>query len=302
VIHPELSYYHRLPEQFAEVGRGAQAAVYMLTDRADYQHLADEHAPAAELRHGLYAAPRVLKIALGDAAIRGYVRDTIGITDPVEQKQKVNELMYRQYITFGHVLSVAASDPYMNAKFGYPAPVLDLSFFHRTTEDTHGVGASYSQDYVQPIAQLFSKLDVQREDHLQLGKNLIRQYARFQLDLIPYGLFDTSYKLPDNYGVTQSGRLCNIDFSELSRNRKEVEASIRTREWKQMPTRRESTQLHPEFRKFFNLQLRRLLTPDRLSTWGNAGFDKASPPIAHQMFDDQAFNIWMTRYRTARRG
>lgn len=249
--------------QFELIAQGAQAGVYMSTDPA----LGRESTPREQ-----YEAPRVMKIALGDAAILGYVRDTIGMTDPIEQKRKVRELMTDQYVTYHHVLSVSTADSHMDERFGHPrAVMLGLSWYLHSAEDRHSMGVNYTQDYLPTAAKVFDRLDLGQAAHRKLGRSLIRQYVDFQVeDLIPYGLFDTSYKLLDNYAVDRSFTLRNIDFSEHCRTVQLVENSVRSREWEQLPTRQESTQLPGYFQEYLSDQLRKRLTPDQLKRWGAA--------------------------------
>jgi hypothetical protein len=289
VKYPELDFIHELPRQYEEIGRGGQAAVFMLTDPALSQ---------PETPKELYVAPRVIKIALGDAAIRGYVRDSIGITDPIEQDQKVRELMFHQYVTFDHVLKVAIHVPSLYEAFGRPRPTLPLSPFHHTPDDQHSIGTTYTQDYLQPIARLLPKLDPSRTAHRRLGRSIVSQYINLQLNLIPHGLFDTSYKLTDNYAVDEEGRLRITDFSELRRNRNVTKASIADREWEQIGDRREHTLLPDWLTPYFNTQLQNRITIAQLDSWDTARPAAIDPRTQATFFDYEASRLWLNHLHT----
>jgi len=279
-----------LPEQFARIGQGGQFAVYMLTDPG----LSQPETPPEQ-----YIDPRVIKHALGVQAMSEFVRSEIKLTDEQAVQHKVNQLIRAQLYTLVPVLAGAALDPtgQLRQLLGNPRQMYPMNFSELRGPHDAALGLSYTQRYAWPVGQLFDKLNWQDPVHLALGRRIVRQFVTIQTLLPQFTLFDGSYKLCDNYGVTPHGQLQLSDFSELILSYQQAAASVQAREWKDVPNRTEHTQLPAVLRPYFNAQLRRRLTTRVLNTWGTA-IDSTNPQLrgmfhAVSATDFEAMQLWM---------
>jgi len=272
---PELATSEHLAEKFSQFDRiaaGAQADVLMLTE--------PQHSTRATPDHE-YVIPRVAKIALGQISIGRFVREKIGLEDPYEIASKITELQHDQLRTHTAVyraVRYTPADSELHWRLGHPEWLPAHALIGSLAVGEYAADVAYSQDYAQPAAELFAQLKPNSEHHRALAQHIFDQYITIQRLLVRYGLFDTSFKLLDNYGVDEDGNLILLDFSELTLDRAKAERSIRAKEWEDLPNRREQTHLAASFQKAFNETLAAQLTPAGLSQWGTAYAD----PIRRQ--------------------
>jgi hypothetical protein len=244
--------------------------------------------------------PRVIKHALGRQAIAAYVQDHIGLSDPDEVSLKIRDLERANMLTFWPVL-LTAWHPWtpqaLRDTFGEPQFIMPDPPHPLPPGDTI-LGASYTQNYVQPVAKLFSRLNFRRPAHRELAYGIIDQYVQLQQELARYGFFDVDFKLTDNYGVREDGKLTVMDFSELALQRSTVQEVVTEAAWLDLPRRREYTQLPPKFQRYFSQQLAKHITLDSLEDWGSERIDQA--PIdtfatPNMLFDLAGQELWRQR-------
>jgi hypothetical protein len=287
----ELDSVPEPPDQYAEVGQGAQYIVHMLTDaRLAPEHTSDEH-----------SVPRVIKNALGRQAIRAYVRQHIGITDPIAVEQKVTDLECANFRTFSAVLDTIwhpDTPDSLPSYFGEPKFIRPDSPFPLSA-DNPIIGASYTQNYVRPVAKLLAELNFRRLAHREFAHHIVDQYADLQLLFSRYGFFDVDFKFTDNCGVTPNGNLIMLDFSELALVRTTAEAAVRQQTWRQIPWRREYTQLPQKLQKHFSQTLSQRITVESLGDWGSGRADEITfetNQIIHRLtYDLTGQQIWRRR-------
>jgi hypothetical protein len=267
---PELAVNAQLREKVSyldHLARGAQADVFMLSD----PELCTDDTPDYD-----YTIPRVAKIALGQLASAHYVQEKIGLDDPYETAAKVSQLQHDQARTYQPIVQATSRSPADDElywRLGHPKWINGTLLVDRLAAGEYTTETAYSQDYAQPAAELFAKLDPNNLRHTALAQNIFDQYVQIQRLLIRYGLFDTSFKLLDNYGVDEDGALILLDFGELTLGRNEALQAIRSKEWTDLPNRDEQSHLATAFQAAFNNTLEQWLTPASLKGWGAAYTD-----------------------------
>jgi len=287
---PELRF--DLPPQFARIGQGGQFAVYMSTDPSLSQ---------PETPDELYTIPRVAKHPLGSVAIARFVREQIGLTDPAAIRDKTGQLMRQQHTTFWSAIdTVEHPNRRWHHLFGAPLWMSTFGPFLGGGEGGSYAATSYTQDYAQPVATLLPKLDMRREAHLALGLRIVDQYVTLECNLPRLGRFDGIMKLADNHGVTEDEELTVLDFSEHLLSIEGAARVIRNREWRQVRTRREYTQLPQPLHDHFCTQLDKRLTLDVLDNWGTDLVSTPSELSPIRGYDAAGCQTWLDYFNRQR--
>jgi hypothetical protein len=266
----------------------------MLTDPANSQEATPDER---------FEIPRVIKHALGRQAIEAYVQEAIGITDNHDRATKAGDLEHARTNTFWPAM-FATRGPDGPTKLahllGFPLFVYRQGQANDLPDSyLSPPWLSYTQDYMQPVAQLLPKLKFNRSAHRELAYHIIDQYVDLQLDLCRYGFLDTIHKLTDNYGVTSDGDLMLLDFSELEFSYAKGVQSVQQRDWEDIPNRREYTPLPWRLQAHLSQRLSDLLTFETArDTWGvskpwdTSHSDRHALPLPFALYDPVGQMLW----------
>jgi hypothetical protein len=227
-------YFRELPEQYSEIGRGAQFKVVMLTNpELSSDTVSDEE----------FTIPRVMKIPLSHDAIAQSVSTwNYRELDPDAKARQMG---------FSRLRATTIMAAHKRA---------DTEVWHLAARPVYVVGGGpevmsdylYIQDYVMPISELLKSYDPNSRKHRGFMRKIMQRCVEVQAILLDNETLEPTFKIADNYGLDQDSDVVIHDFFEMQLRADGIAQVIKDKAWERVATNPEATKLPHDMQQDFN--------------------------------------------------